>query len=102
MLLVNGVCTKEGEANYVLKYSITQKAEDETDGIEGYGIRCSLYESEKLLDWKEVYGITTERYRIEKFLRILEKNQVFPVHIRDVIEDLLVMEFEEKRELVLT
>lgn len=95
MLLANSTCTKEGEANYVLKYFKTNEAE-------GYGIRCSLYNSENMVDSNEVKGITTEEYRIEKFLQILEKNQVFPVHLKDVIEDLLVMEFEEKRAIALT
>ena len=95
MLLVNSTCTKEREENYVLKYAKTNEAEE-------YGIRCCLYNAEKLMDLKEVKRITTEEYRIEKFLQILEKNQVFPVHLNDVIEDLLIMEFEEKREIAFT
>ncbi len=101
MLLANSTCTKESEANYVLKYSITEE-DDETGEAAGYGIRCSLYVLEKLVDSNEVNGITTKKHRIEKFLQILKKNQVFPVHLKDVIEDLLIMEFEEKKELSFT
>lgn len=109
MLLMHNANTKEGGAEYAVEYIITKKRrerehteERENNGVTEYGIRCNLYESDKLVDSEEVNGITTEEYRIDKFLQILVKNQVFPVHLKDVIEDLLVMEFEEKRVLVLT
>lgn len=103
MLLMHNANTKEGGVEYAVEYVITKERKEREDvGVTEYGIRCDLYKSEKLVDSEEVNGITTEECRIEKFLQILEKNQVFPVHLKDVIEDLLIIEFEEKRVLVLT
>lgn len=101
MLLMQG----KGEASesisgtdYRVEYEILQS----TKGGEGspeteYGISCKLFKGQKLVDWSEVERITIQKNRAERFLHIIKINQVFPVHLRDVIEDLLVLEFEERK-----
>lgn len=84
MLHENSTCTKEGDADYVLEYAITEKRATEKEKEAEYGIRCCLYKAKIMMDSEEVKDITSERSRIEKFLEILERNRVFPVHLKDV------------------
>lgn len=105
MLLMERVSTKVEGTGYTLEYAITQKGEGEEEKPGGpveYGIRCSLYELEAAVASEEVKGITSEWDIIKKFFHILEKNQVFPAHLREIIEDLVVLEYEEERLQVIT
>ncbi len=103
MLLRESVRTQVSGTDYAIEYAITRNGEEEDPGEqEAYGIRCKLYESDVTIAQEEVTGITSEWDRVKKFVHILEKNLVFPAHLRDVLEDLLILEFEEKRIQVLT
>lgn len=103
MLLRESVRMQVSGTEYIIEYVITHNGEEEEPGErDEYGIQCKLYESEVAIAQEEVKGITSEWERVKKIVGILEKNQVFPAHLRDVIEDLLVLEFEEKRIQVLT
>lgn len=96
MLLVEGVSAKVEGTGYTIEYAITQKGEEEEPGKpREYGISCKLYELENTVDSEDVMGITSEWGTIKKMLYILEKNQVFPAHLREIIEDLLILEYEE-------
>lgn len=103
MLSVESVRTKVVGTGYTIEYAITQNGEEEEPGGLGeYGIRCKLYESETAVALEEVKGITINRERVKRIVDILEKHQVFPAHVRDVIEDFLIIEFEEKKIPVIT
>lgn len=81
---------------YRIEYEITRPAEKMQEHLAAYGICCRLFDTEGMVASEHVKEITSERGLVTKFVRILEKNQVFPVHVREVIEDLLILEYEEK------
>lgn len=96
MLPMECVCTKVDGTKYTIEYVIIQGEKGENENSTEYGICCRLYEAEDTVDVEEVKGITAEKGLITKILSVLEKNQVFPVHMREIIEDLLILEYEEK------
>lgn len=97
MLSMECVCTKVDGTGYTIEYVITQEEKGGNENDAEYGICCKLYEAEDTVAVEEVKGITSERSLITKILFILEKNQVFPVHLREIIEDLLILEYDEKK-----
>ena len=97
MVTTSCVSTKVDGTDYTIEYDMTQNGEeDDSENPAEYGIRCRLYEREVTVDSKEVKGVTSERWLATKIFQLLEKNQVFPIHLKDIIEDLLVLEYEEK------
>jgi len=101
MLLGDSTGEQEEVENYMVRYFVTQYRKEKSN-ITEYGIRCILYEAGRITDISEVNAITTEQSRIEEFLQIIKRNQVFPVHLKDVIEDLLISEFEEENKIIFT
>lgn len=88
------ISTKVEGTGYRIEYEVMQE-EKRRERLVEYGICCRLFEAEQPVLSEKVKGITTRQCLILKFVRILEKNQVFPAHLRDVIEDLLILEYEE-------
>jgi len=83
------------ETAYRTEYEILQSTKERESNKEvEFGISCRLFKAEEQVDFAVVNDISTQRTRVERFLHILEKNQVFPVHLKDVVEDLLILEFE--------
>lgn len=88
---------KVSGTDYRVEYEILQSTKKREESPEAeYGISCKLFKGKKTVDWEFVDGITTQKARVERFLHIIRRNQVFPAHLRDVVEDLLIMEFEER------
>jgi len=81
---------------YVMKYIITQETEAPGQTPE-YGIRCELFNDGEPVSEEEVKKITTEFTVLQRLFRKIVKNQVFPVHLRDVVENLLVEEYEVRK-----
>ncbi len=76
---------------YKLEYEITQNFSlYEPLDIEEYGMRCMLYgESEEMLDMEEIKCITPNFRKIRELFRLITGYQVFPVHLKEVVSDLL-------------
>lgn len=92
------VSTEVEGTGYKIEYLITQNGEEEEPGeLTEYGISCKLFEAETAIALEEVQGISTEFDRVEKIFNTLLRNQVFPAHLKEIIEDLLVIEFDEER-----
>ena len=83
---------------YVMKYIITQETE-EIGHTPEYGIRCELFNDEEAVSAEEVKKITTDLTVLRQIFRKIVKNQVFPIHLRDVVEDLLVEEYEVRKNI---
>lgn len=95
MLLEASENTGETEDCYEIEYTIMQHTEMGENGkYTAYGIACRLYKKGYVVDSEVLQNITAKKQRIEKFYEILSRNKVFPVHLRDVVEDLLFLELE--------
>lgn len=102
MLFFENAKTEIGGTEYSIEYAITKEAgEEESDGQAEYGIRCELFEREASVHAEEVKGITADTEMMKKLFRKIVKNQVFPVHLRDVIEDLLIEEHEVRESFII-
>lgn len=78
---------------YVLIYNITYSMNPsyEEDIVWEYGIECSLYDtSDELVSTAHVSHISPDRDFVLSMLRILTREEVFPVHLLDIVCDLLV------------
>ena len=90
MLLLDSTenCTAAG---YSVAYTITQDTckYGESTLLE-YGISCILFgKDHKRISSEEVRCITPDFIKITEIVRILKKHKVFPVHLREIICDLL-------------
>lgn len=78
---------------YVLIYNITHSMNPayEEDTVWEYGIECSLYDSsDALISTAHVSHISPDRDFVLSMLQILTHEEVFPVHLLDIVSDLLV------------
>ena len=58
-----------------------------------YGITCVLYGGEnEIVSSEEIKCITPNFSKVNELVAILKRNQVFPVHLKEVICDLLEQE----------
>lgn len=69
-----------------IQYQIieTKETEDENSGCIGYGLQCSCAG-----ETVSVRNITPDRMQAERLGEMLERNGVEPVHLFDVVYDLL-------------
>ncbi|MGN0506285.1 MAG: DUF6514 family protein [Lachnospiraceae bacterium] len=90
MLLLNSTesCTVAG---YSIAYTITQDTCNYGDStLLEYGINCILFgKGRKRVSSEEVRCITPDFTKISEIVRILKKHKVFPIHLREIICDLL-------------
>lgn len=93
---ISCISTMVEGTGYRLEYEITRQPEKTQEHPAAYGICCRLFESEQMIASEQVKEVTSESGLVTKFVHILEKNQVFPTHLREIIEDLLILEYEEK------
>jgi len=78
---------------YVLIYNITYSMNPnyEEDTVWEYGIECSLYDSfDALISSAHVSHISPDRDFVLSMVQILTRTEVFPVHLVDIVSDLLV------------
>ena len=95
MFLNSSTSTMVDGTGYTLEYTVTEnQEEEEPGGITEYGIRCVLLDGESTVSEEEIRGISPNYEFVCKMLHKLIGNQVFPVHIKDIISDLLVAEYE--------
>ena len=76
-----------------LKYYIleTECEEDVENGCEehiGYGVEIEKQDSARV-EKSQVKDITTDQTRIDNIVKSLMKNSVTPIHLHDVIADML-------------
>ena len=95
MLLTSSINTEVAGTDYRIQYTITKGGKKEAEQEE-FGVRCELFDAGISVSLEEVTGITTDEKRIHGLLQKLRKYQVFPAHIKDVTEDFLLMELEER------
>lgn len=79
--------------SYVLIYSITYSMNPcyEEGTVWEYGIECSLYDSaDVLISTSHVSHISPDRDYVLHMAQILTREEVFPVHLLDIVSDLIV------------
>lgn len=95
MLTMQSMKTVVPENGYTIEYTITKNLnESEPEMMEEYGIRCTLFEADKVISAEEIKCITPVLSKVNEMVMILRKNRVFPAHLKDVVYDLLVLEEE--------
>ena len=80
------------EEDYELFYSLTHSVNHsfEEFELEEYGISCVLYNKDReVLSTAEVEHISSDLKTVLNYIRLITKNKVFPVHLLDVVSDLL-------------
>ena len=70
-----------------LIYYILEK-ENEEESFKEYGVEIEKLEKFRT-EKSRVLDITTDKTKIELIIKLLMKNAVTPVHLHDVIEDLI-------------
>ncbi len=78
--------------NYVLIYNITYSMNPHFTEYElwEYGIECCLYNlKDELISSAHVSHISPELDKVNEMIRICVNQQVFPVHLTEIISDLL-------------
>lgn len=93
-MLGNSTNMEVANMEYTIAYTITQNVGGKNaEEVPQYGIRCELLSGETTVSSEEISEITPSYEKVCSILQKLEKNQVFPAHLRDVIEDLLMIEY---------
>ncbi len=72
---------------YVTKSNIFYEHLNETQSA--YGVGVEEKEKGQLTDKEEIQDITSNRDEIEKIIDVLKNNKVLPIHLKDVILDML-------------
>lgn len=88
----NTTCWRVYEEEYELLYSLTHSINNEFEDFElwEYGIHCVLYNKNKdIISTSEVKHISSDRAFVLGFIQKIVINKVFPVHLLDVISDML-------------
>ena len=96
MLLISTDTTKVAGTDYIVEYTILKKLSNYTPGdFFEYGIRCVLYGKEKkVVSMEEIHCITPDFLKILEIEEILRRNQVFPVHLKEIVSDLIEIQLE--------
>lgn len=91
MLLLHSTKTAVDGTDYIVEYTILKKLSDYPEkNIFEYGIRCVLFRGEgNVVSMEEIQCITPEYADICRMVEILERNQVFPVHLKETVCDLI-------------
>lgn len=97
MLLRDSINTEVTGTGYMIEYTIIQDTGEEEPGeLPEYGICCALFKENETVSSEEIKCITPDYKKVQDMIQKLVRNQVFPVHLRDVIEDLLIIEYGEE------
>lgn len=77
------------KSSFDLKYYILEEeVELESSKHIGYGIEIEKQESSRI-EKSQIKDITTDQTRIDYIVKSLMKNSVTPIHLHDVIEEML-------------
>ena len=96
-----GKTTVNGNEKIYLKYYlISEKISAEYCNLMSYGIKAEktvLYDGGgKTVETKQINNVFYRRADAEKFLKIILKNKVTPVSLRDVVEDYIIEQTDTK------
>lgn len=96
MLQLHSIRTNVEGTDYTLEYTMTKNPSTyELKEICEYGIVCILTGQEgKMHDREEIRCITPDYVKAEKITQCLVKNQVFPVHLKEIVSELLECQLE--------
>ncbi len=91
MLRMHSTKTLVEGTSYTVEYTITKNASGyELEELFEYGISCILYgESQEIVSSEEIKCITPSVARVNEMVRTLKRNQVFPVHLKEIVCELL-------------
>ena len=90
MSLLQEIITEDGGRMWCT-YRMIQEPDLENGGC-SYGIRCCLEGMQTSVSehsYTEIHHISSHEEKVEDLIRFLAKKQVLPVHIKDMISDLL-------------
>ena len=80
---------------HILYYSVSKhrnEAYEEAELYE-YGIKCALCDLRgRLMDEEDVHCVSTNFNLVRQLTNVLAKNQVYPVHLLEILDDLLMRE----------
>ena len=77
---------------HILYYTVSkhQNTVYEEGELYEYGIRCALYDLRgRLMDVKDVACVTPDFKLVHQLVDILARNQVYPVHVLEILDDLM-------------
>lgn len=81
--------TLHERSSFELKYYVlVENIENENETFTKYGIEIEKQDSMKV-EKSQIKDITTDQTRIDYIVKSLMKNCVTPIHLHDVIEDML-------------
>lgn len=91
MLRMHSTKTVVEGTGYTVEYTITKNASEyELESISEYGISCILYgESQEIVSSEEIKCVTPNFTKVNEMVQILKRNQVFPVHLKEIVCELL-------------
>lgn len=78
---------------HILYYSVSKHRNEVYEEAElyEYGIKCALCDLRgRLVDEEDVHCISSDFNLVRQITNILAKNQVYPVHLLEILDDLLV------------
>lgn len=82
------VSEEEYEISYNLTYSLNSEFEEYE--LWEYGIQCELRDSNKdIVSTAEVKNISNNYDYVMEFIQKITTHKVFPIHLMDVVSDLL-------------
>lgn len=77
------------QSSFVLKYYILEEVvENKSSKYVEYGVEIEKQDSSRI-EKSQIKDITTDQTRIDYIVKSLMKNSVTPIHLHDVIEDML-------------
>ena len=77
------------KSSFVLKYYILEEVvENESSKHVEYGVEIEKQDSSRI-EKSQIKDITTDQTRIDYIVKSLMRNSVTPIHLHDVIEDML-------------
>ena len=81
------------EGSYLLTYKLVHSINPcfEEYELDEYGIECRLFDNnEQLLSDSTVAHISPDQRYVVRLLHTIALNKVFPIHLFDVVEDLML------------
>lgn len=86
---------------YSIQYDMLKESSEVNEALEEYGISCVLFKNGMELERRKSCGISPDYKKVYYMMEKIAANQVFPVHLRDVIEDLLIKEYSMENRIAL-
>ena len=80
---------------HILYYSVSKHRNEVYEEAElyEYGIKCALCDLRgRLMDEEDIHCVSANFNLVRQITNILVRNQVYPVHLLEILDDLLVRE----------